>query len=113
MSITADLYCEELNTMVEKSLKPALVNRSFSLLLHDNARLHTAQQTVSKLQGMGLEALCHLSMSFVDITVFPGITIDANLQCGPHIFKLASRLTSVAYYAVRKIKVSKMWRQLD
>lgn len=61
MSITADVYCEELNTMMEKlaHLQPALVNRSSPLLLHDNARPHTAQQTVSKLQELGLEALRH------------------------------------------------------
>ncbi|CAK1584598.1 unnamed protein product [Parnassius mnemosyne] len=40
-------------------LQPALVNRLSSLLLHDNARLHTAQETVSKLQELGLEALRH------------------------------------------------------
>ena len=61
VSITADVYCEELNTMMEKlaHLQPALVNRSSPLLLHDNARPHTAQQTVSKLQELGLEALRH------------------------------------------------------
>src|SRR5262249_25010039 len=58
-SITADVYCEELNTMMEKlaRLQLALVNRSAPLLLHDNARPHTAQQTVSKLQELGLEVL--------------------------------------------------------
>ena len=50
-SITADVYCEELNTMMEKlaRLRPALVNRSSPLLLHDNARPHITQMTVSKL----------------------------------------------------------------
>ncbi|XP_050663955.1 histone-lysine N-methyltransferase SETMAR-like [Leptidea sinapis] len=59
VSITADIYCEELNTMMEKlaHLQPELVNRSSPL--HDNARPHTAQQTVSKLQKLGLEALRH------------------------------------------------------
>lgn len=58
VSITVDVYCEVLNTMMEKlaHLKPALVNRSSP---HDNARPHTAQQTVSKLQELGLEALRH------------------------------------------------------
>ncbi|XP_045452156.1 uncharacterized protein K02A2.6-like [Melitaea cinxia] len=61
MSITADVYYEELNTIIGKlaCLQPALVNRSAPLLLHDNARPHTAQQTVSKLQELGLEVLRH------------------------------------------------------
>ncbi|KAJ8729790.1 hypothetical protein PYW07_016828 [Mythimna separata] len=61
VSITADVYYEELNTMMEKLVhfQPVLVNRSSPLLLHDNARPHTAQQTVSKLQELGLEALRH------------------------------------------------------
>ncbi|CAK1578767.1 unnamed protein product [Parnassius mnemosyne] len=42
-------------------------------------------------------------LSLVDTTVFLGITIDAKLQWGPHISKLASRLSSAAY-AVRKIR---------
>lgn len=61
VSITADVYCEELNTMMEKlaHLQPVMINRSSSLLLHDNARLYTAQQSISKLQELGLEALRH------------------------------------------------------
>ncbi|RVE40582.1 hypothetical protein evm_014768 [Chilo suppressalis] len=49
MSITADVYCEELNTMMEKQaqFQPASINRSAPQLLHDNARHHTAQQTIS------------------------------------------------------------------
>ncbi|CAG5047662.1 unnamed protein product [Parnassius apollo] len=51
MSITADVYYEELNTTVEKlaRLQPALVNCSSPLRLQDNAQPHTAQQTVSTL----------------------------------------------------------------
>ncbi|XP_050678476.1 histone-lysine N-methyltransferase SETMAR-like [Leptidea sinapis] len=57
VSITADVYCEELNTMMEKlaHLLPALVNRSSPLLLHNN----NAQQTFSKLQELELEVLRH------------------------------------------------------
>jgi len=61
MSITADVYCEEMNTMMEKlaHLQPVSVNRWSPLLLHNNTRPQIAQQTVSKLQELGLEALCH------------------------------------------------------
>ncbi|CAH2231378.1 jg27698 [Pararge aegeria aegeria] len=59
MSITADVYCEELERMMEKlaHLQPVLVNCSSPLLLHNNARPDTAQQTVFKLQELGLEVL--------------------------------------------------------
>ncbi|XP_045446270.1 histone-lysine N-methyltransferase SETMAR-like [Melitaea cinxia] len=61
MNITADMYCEELSTIMGKlaRLQPALVNRSGPLLLHDNARPHTAQQTVSRLQELGFDILRH------------------------------------------------------
>ncbi|CAH2210524.1 jg10825 [Pararge aegeria aegeria] len=60
-----DVYCEKLERMMEKlaHLQPALVNLSSPRLLHHNARLHTAQQTVSKLQELALEALPHLPYS--------------------------------------------------
>ena len=47
--------------MIEKlaHLQPGLVNRLSPLLLHDNARRHIAQQTVSKIQELRLEALRH------------------------------------------------------
>lgn len=53
-SFTADMYCEELDTRTE-NLRPALGNRTSPLLLHSNARPHTAQQTVSKLQEDRIE----------------------------------------------------------
>ena len=60
-SITADIYCKELQTMMEKLAikQPKLVNRSSPILLHDNARLHTSRKTVSKLQELKLETLRH------------------------------------------------------
>lgn len=42
-------------------------------------------------------------LDYVDDTVFLGITLDANLQWGPHITVLAGRLSSAAF-AVRKIR---------
>lgn len=42
-------------------------------------------------------------VNFVNDTVFLGITVDSKLQWGPHISKLASRLSSAAY-AIRRIR---------
>lgn len=60
-SITADVYCRELQAMMENLAikQPGLVNRSSPILLHDNARPHTAQKTVAKLQELRLETLRH------------------------------------------------------
>lgn len=60
-TMTADVYCQELQTMMEKLAiqQPTLVNRSSLLLLHDNARVHTSRQTIAKLQELQLEALRH------------------------------------------------------
>ncbi|CAF4887770.1 unnamed protein product [Pieris macdunnoughi] len=60
-TITADVYCQQLQTMMEKlaAKQPRLVNRSTPLLLHDNARPHTAQQTATKLEELQLECLRH------------------------------------------------------
>ncbi|CAG9788406.1 unnamed protein product [Diatraea saccharalis] len=51
----------QLQTMLEKLAvqQPRLVNRSTPLLLHDNARPHTAQQTATKLEELQLECLRH------------------------------------------------------
>ncbi|TLM46754.1 hypothetical protein FEC32_18870 [Acinetobacter baumannii] len=56
-AITADVYCAELRTMIAKlAVKQSrLRNRSSPLLLHDNARPHTARETVSTLQELQLE----------------------------------------------------------
>lgn len=39
--------------------QPRLVNRSSPLLLHDNARPHTARETVLTLQDLQLETIRH------------------------------------------------------
>ncbi|KAA5569769.1 reverse transcriptase family protein, partial [Pseudomonas aeruginosa] len=44
------------------------------------------------------------SLELVESTVFLGITVDSKLQWGPHIHKLASKLSSAAY-AVKKIRM--------
>jgi [histone H3]-lysine36 N-dimethyltransferase SETMAR len=50
-AITTDVYCAELRTMLAKlAVKlPQLMNRSSPLLLHDNARPHTAREIVLTL----------------------------------------------------------------
>lgn len=60
-TITADAYCRELDEMVRKLAikQPKLVNRMTPILLHDNARPHTARITVAKLQELELEVLRH------------------------------------------------------
>lgn len=60
-SITAETYCMELEEMTEqlKSKQPKLFNRLKPLLLHDNARPHTAKKTVTKLQELKYETLRH------------------------------------------------------
>jgi len=40
-----------------KEKQSRLINRSTPILLHDNARPHTAQMTVAKLQELELELL--------------------------------------------------------
>ena len=60
-TITAEIYCNQLDEMMQKlkEKQPRLVNRSTPILLHDNARPHTAQMTVAKLQELELEILHH------------------------------------------------------
>jgi histone-lysine N-methyltransferase SETMAR len=60
-TITADVYCQQLQTMKEKlaAKQARLVNRFRPLLLQDNARPHTAQQTATKLEELQLECLRH------------------------------------------------------
>ena len=60
-SITADAYCAEIDEMLKKLAvkQPRLVNRDRPILLQDNARPHVAHTTLSKLQALDLETLCH------------------------------------------------------
>ena len=60
-AITADVYCAEFRTMVAKlkEKQPRLINRYSPLLLHDNARPHTARNIVFTLQELQLEAIRH------------------------------------------------------
>lgn len=60
-SITAVLYCNQIDkTKLRIKLKPArLVNRSFPILLQDNAKPRVAQMAVANLQEFELELLHH------------------------------------------------------
>lgn len=60
-TINSDKYCQEIDIMYEKLRiqQPALVNRRGVLLLHDNARPHTAKQIFKKLAELKCEVLPH------------------------------------------------------
>lgn len=60
-TITADVYCAQISLVHQKLLEtcPSLINRKGVLLLHDNARPHTAIKTRTKLIEVGWEVLPH------------------------------------------------------
>jgi histone-lysine N-methyltransferase SETMAR len=60
-TITADVYCKEIEEVHRKLLqtRAALVNRKGVLLLHDNARPHVAEITRAKLNELSWEVLPH------------------------------------------------------
>ncbi|CAK9820139.1 Histone-lysine N-methyltransferase SETMAR [Anthophora quadrimaculata] len=65
LTITADRYVQQLQR-VQKKLhvkRPALVNRKNVILLHDNARPHTARVTQKKILELGWSVLPHLPYS--------------------------------------------------
>lgn len=46
-----------------KKKEPALINRRGAILLHDNARPHTAAETKQTIKELKIETLLHLSYS--------------------------------------------------
>ena len=60
-TISSKKYAQQIDEMQWKlqGLKSALVNRMVPILLHDNARLHTAQLTLQKLNELGYKILPH------------------------------------------------------
>lgn len=60
-TIKADTYCAEIDVVHAKleETEPALVNRKGVILLHDNAKPHTAKMTQEKLCQLGWEILPH------------------------------------------------------
>lgn len=57
-TITADVYCEQLDR-VQEALREKRSHRAQHFLLHDNATPHTAKKTKRKLQSLGWTVLPH------------------------------------------------------
>ena len=57
--ITSEMYAQQINEMHLQCLKPALVNRKGSILLHDNAQLHVTQPMLQGLNELVYEVLPH------------------------------------------------------
>ncbi|GFT18983.1 histone-lysine N-methyltransferase SETMAR [Trichonephila clavipes] len=61
LTITVDKYVQQLQRVQEKILENrlALINLKNVILLHDNARSHTAKVTQEKILELGWSALPH------------------------------------------------------
>ncbi len=61
MTITSEIYSNQMTKLNEALIqqRPALINRKGVLLLHDNARPHTAKAARSKIEEFGWEILPH------------------------------------------------------
>lgn len=60
-TINAEVYSDQLQILSDaiKEKRPALANRKGVILLHDNARPHTAKMTRQKIKELGWEVLPH------------------------------------------------------
>jgi len=60
-NVNSELYCTQLEMVYKKLLKirPALVNRSCVLFLHDNSKPHTSKMTQEKIKELQWEVLPH------------------------------------------------------
>ncbi|CAK1581342.1 unnamed protein product [Parnassius mnemosyne] len=92
--------CDEVNNAISKLVHWFNVN---NLHLNGN-KTNCVKFTTTNVQNLNTNVFLNgEELSPVVSTVFLGITLDAKLQWGPHISKLASRLSSAAY-AVKKIR---------
>lgn len=94
-TITADYYSHQLSNLNEALNKnrPSLVNRRKVLFHHDNARPHTARQTLGKLNELGWELMPHPPYS-------PDIA-----PCDYHLFRgLQSHMSNKNYSSKEAIK---------
>ena len=60
-TVTSDIYCQQLDRLQQALItkRPSLVNRKGVVLLHDNARPHTARLTQQKIRSLGWDVLPH------------------------------------------------------
>uniref|UniRef100_A0A0K0EG06 HTH_48 domain-containing protein n=1 Tax=Strongyloides stercoralis TaxID=6248 RepID=A0A0K0EG06_STRER len=122
-TITAEVYCEELEEMHGKlmKLKPALINRKGPILLHDNARPHISQTTVKKLIALGYETLPHFpylpDLSLTDYHIFKHMDAFMKGKKFSNLEDLKSNvmefllLKDLVFYENRMEKLLTRWQQ--